>query len=144
MENITYIVIAIAIIIMLVIAIVGLVITITIVRSRKTHHPVSLEEARTQQSEVINRLIQWDPRLWDVFREAVRDGVTHIQHAPQDDTIAFNPDDTIAFYRIYEGNYEKRLYFLHERTATQGAKLELNWRKCEELPRDAIPIPEKP
>lgn len=143
MENIIHIVIAMAIIIAVVVAIIGLVVIVVNIRSRKSYHPVSLEDVRAKQSDVIDRLMQWDPRLRDVFRDAIQDGVTHIQHAPQDDTIAFNPDDTIAFYRAHEGHYEKRLYFLHERTATQGAKWELNWRKCEELPREAIPISEK-
>lgn len=105
--------------------------------------PFSLEDARAKQSDVIDGLMQWDPRPRDVLGNAIQDGAAHIQHAPQDDTMAFNTDDTIASYRAHERHYEKRLYFLHERTATQGAKWELNGRKCEELPRAAIPISEK-
>jgi len=135
MSTATYIIIAIAIAI-------GLVIVIAINKSRKPSPPISLNDALANQTKVINNYLSFDPGLKDIFKEAIRDGVTHIQHAPQDDTIAFTRDDTIAFYRVHEGGYEKRFLFLHERTISKGAKWELNWRKCEELPREAIPIPE--
>lgn len=133
----TFIIIAIVIVI-----VIGLVVIIAINKFRKPSPPITLDEALANQTKVINNYISFDPGLKDIFKEAIRDGVTHIQHAPQDDTILFTRDDTIAFYRIRDGVYEKRFLFLHERTFSKGAKWELNWRKCEELPRDAIKIPE--
>ncbi|HSG41580.1 MAG TPA: hypothetical protein VLA72_00350 [Anaerolineales bacterium] len=139
MENITFI-IGIAVIILLV-AIVGLVIYIVVIRSRK---PMTLEKAQDRQKQVINNYLKMDPGLKAIFKEALQAGATHIKYAPQlDSTDTFSPEETIAFYRIHEGNYEKRYFFLHDRTFTLGAKWGLNWQQCEELPEDAIPIPDK-
>lgn len=138
MGTATFIIIAIATVIVIGL---GLVVIMANNKSRKPSPPITLDEALANQTKVINNYMSFDPGLKDIFKEAIRDGVTHIQHAPQDDTILFTRDDTIAFYRIRDGVYEKRFLFLHERIGSKDAKWELNWRKCEELPREAIPIP---
>lgn len=139
MENITYIVIALAFI-MFVVTIVGLVVVIALIRSRS---PITPEKAQVHQKEVFDNYLKMDPRLKDFFKEALQAGATHMKYAPQlDSTDKFSPEEAIAFYRIHEGNYEKRYFFLHDRTFTQGAKWGLSWRQCEEVPQDAIPIPE--
>ena len=139
MGNITYIVIALAVIVITV-AIVGLAIVIAFIRFRS---PITPEKARARQKEVFDNYLKMDPGLKDIFKEALQAGATHMKYAPQlDSTDTFSPEETIAFYRIHEGNYEKRYFFLHDRTFTLGAKWGLNWRQCEELPQDAIPIPE--
>jgi len=138
MENITYNVIALAVIVF-VVALVGLVIIIAVIRSRR---PITPEKARSRQKEVFDNYLKMDPGLRDIFKEALQAGATHMKHAPQlDSTDTFSPEETIAFYRTHDGNYEKRYFFLHERTFTKGAKWGLNWLKCEEILQDAIPIP---
>ena len=139
MENITYIIVALAVLIF-VVALVGLVIVIAVIRSRR---PITPEKARARQKEVFDNYLKMDPRLMVIFEEAIQSGATHMKYAPQlDSTDTFSSEETIAFYRIHEENYEKRYFFLHDRTFTQGAKWGLNWKKCDELPQDAIPIPE--
>ena len=139
MENIIYIVIVLAIIIIAV-AIVGLVVVIAFIRSRS---PITLEKARARQKEVFDNYLKMDAGLRNIFREALQNGATHMKHAPQlDSTDTFSPEETIAFYRIHEESYEKRYFFLHERTFTKGAKWGLTWLQCKEIPQDAIPIPE--
>jgi hypothetical protein len=102
MGTMMYIIIAIAI---------GFVVIVAINKSRKPSPPITLGDALANQTKVINNYMSFDPGLKDIFKEAIRDGVTHIQHAPQDDTIAFTRDDTIAFYRVHEGFMKNDFYF---------------------------------
>ena len=114
-----------------IIIMIGILIIITVNKYRNTPPPLSPEEKIAHQVEGIYQFIKIIPNIRSFFIEAERNGATHVK------TIG---SDGIAFYRVHDGIYEKRILFIPERLGMGKLDWVNKWQQCRELPPDVILI----
>ena len=110
---------------------IGIFIIIAINKYRNAPPPPSLKERITYQVETIYQLIKQVPDLRDFFMAAEKDGATYVQTYG---------GDGVAFYRVHDGIYEKRILSIPERPGIGNLGWVSNWQQCRELPPDVISI----
>ena len=111
---------------------IGVFIIIAINKNQNAHH-LSPEEKIAHQVETVDLFIKRNPQVRGSFVAAERDGATHIK---------ILDGVRVAFYRINNGIYEKRILAVPERPEVGRFSWVANWQKCRKMPSNVISISE--
>lgn len=111
---------------------IGVFIIIAINKYLNTPH-LSPEEKIAHQVEAVYLFVKQNPNVRSSFVEAERDGATYVKT---------DGGDGIAFYRVHDGIYEKRIFSIPERPGIGKLGWVADWQKCKKLPPDVISISE--